>query len=134
MKIGFFLFIGFFQYLNKTRLHHHLQKCELPHDTVNGNKKPSNRELMDITRKTFRYNQGGYDERHMNSSDEGDIENIFDDMVKMDLLKILQNESFSEYYKIMALEEYSKNNIHSKYAHDLQAGGLFKEWEHGNDW
>ena len=134
MKLGLFLFIGFFQYLNKTRLHHHLQKCELPNDIVNGDKKPSNRELMDTTKKTFRYNKGGYDERPINTTIEGSIENIFDDMVKMDLLKILQSETVSEYYKIMAIEEYNKNNIHSKYNHDLEAGGLFKDWDHGKDW
>ena len=134
MKIGLFLFIGFFQYLSKTRLHHHLQKCELPHDIVNGDKKPSSNELLDITKKTFRYNKGGYDERPINNSAEGSINKIYHDMVKMALLKILQSESVSESYKIMVIEEYAKNNIHSKYATDLEAGGLFKDWDHGNDW
>jgi hypothetical protein len=134
MKIGFFLFIGFFQYLSKTRLHHHLQKCELPHDILNGDKKPSSNELLDITKKTFRYNKGGYDERPINTTIEGSIDKIYNDMVKMGLLKILQSESVSESYKIMVIEEYAKNNVHSKYNHDLEAGGLFKDWDHGNDW
>jgi hypothetical protein len=134
MKLGFFLFIGFFQYLNKTRLHHHLQKCELPNDILNGDKKPSSNELLDITKKTYRYNKGGYDERPINNSAEGSIDKIYHDMVKMGLLKILQSESVSESYKIMAIEEYAKNNIHSKYNHDLEAGGLMKDWDHGKDW
>ena len=134
MKIGFFLFIGFFQYLNKTRLHHHLQKYEMPHSTEHGEKKATNHELMDLTRKTYRYNKGGYDERSMNASAEGDIEKIFEHILKKDLLGILQNDSLSEYYKMMVLEEYSKNNMQSKYTPNLEAGGLFKEWEHGNDW
>jgi hypothetical protein len=134
MKIGLYLFIGYFQYLNKSRLHHNFQKSQLPSRTENGEKNPSHHKIMDITKKTFRYNQGGYDERSMNNSGESDIEKIFDHMVKMDLLKILQSDSLSEYYKIMALEKYAKNNIHSPYAPNLEAGGLFKEWDHGNDW
>jgi hypothetical protein len=134
MNIGFFLFIGFFQHLNKTRLHHHLQKCELPHNIVKGDKKPSNHELMDITKKTFRYNKGGYDERPLNTTIDGSIEKIYHDLVKLDLLKILQSDTVSECYKIMAIEEYTKNNMHSIYAPDLKAGGLFKDWDQGNDW
>jgi len=50
----------------------------------------------------------------------------------MNLLKKLENNKNSEFEKIKAIEEYNYVMESSKYTHNSEAGGLYKNWSNND--
>lgn len=121
MQVIYLLFVGACHFINKTQRYN-----TETHDN-------SFIEAMNTSLETTKQRlTGGYDERHVNETDPTP-EKIHDDFVKMELLKKLQNNSISIYKKIILIDKYNKCYRDSKYAPNLSAGGLFKDWDHGGE-
>ena len=80
--------------------------------------------------KNFKNKSGGYDERFIltNNSSES-LLNINLNTQKIKILKILLNNSISNYDKINIIEKYDIITISKFYPSNLKSGDLLNEWD-----
>jgi hypothetical protein len=78
---------------------------------------------------------GGFDERFNQTSDNNSemLITFQKNMVKMNLLKKLQSMDISEAEKLKEVEKYQSDNYESKYLYNLEAGGLYNDWNFNID-
>jgi len=81
-----------------------------------------------LRRSTF--NTSGIDERYENmyKEEEGNITDICKWIRQQKLLKKLENSNISEIIKLAEINEYNRIFEPSKLSSNLEAGGLFDDW------
>jgi hypothetical protein len=81
-----------------------------------------------LRRSTF--NTSGIDERYENmyKEEEGNITDICKWIRQQKLLKKLENSNISEIIKLAEIDEYNRIFEPSKLSSNLEAGGLFDDW------
>jgi hypothetical protein len=81
-----------------------------------------------LRRSTF--NTSGIDERYENmyKEEEGNITDICKWIRQQKLLKKLENSNISEIIKLAEIDKYNRVYEASKMSPNLQAGGLFDDW------
>jgi hypothetical protein len=81
-----------------------------------------------LRRSTF--NTSGIDERYENmyKEEEGNITDICNWIRQQKLLKKLENSNISEMIKLAEIDEYNRIFEPSKISSNLEAGGLFDDW------
>ncbi len=81
-----------------------------------------------LRRSTF--NTSGIDERYENmyKEEEGNITDICNWIRQQKLLKKLENSNISEMIKLAEIDEYNRIFEPSKLSSNLEAGGLFDDW------
>lgn len=81
-----------------------------------------------LRRSTF--NTSGIDERYENmyKEEEGNITDICKWIRQQKLLKKLENSNISEMIKLAEIDEYNRIFEPSKLSSNLEAGGLFDDW------
>lgn len=78
----------------------------------------------------FPFNTTGIDERYENlyKEQQGNITDIHKWMEQMKLLKTLENSNIGELTKLAEIDKYNRVYESSKMSPNLQAGGLFDDW------
>jgi hypothetical protein len=81
---------------------------------------------------------GGYDQRefgktclekiHEQVQEKTTLDKLRKYNYQMNLLKKLEGDKLAESEKITAIEEYNYLTESSKYTHNVEAGGLYKDW------
>jgi hypothetical protein len=76
------------------------------------------------------FNTTGIDERYeyLYKEQQGNITDIHKWMEQMKLLKKLENSNISEIIKLAEIDKYNRVYEASKMSPNLQAGGLFDDW------